>query len=195
MIQAETTPLEQLLGPVTDERKDQDQLRDQLVTASATIETYREAMAEAISLLDTCKETTAQPTTDRVIAMLDAMLGSEGKAHLLALRQHEALVNGLLAYRSNVIETLLPDICPSCGMPNREHAARCRYGIALTLIPEGMPPIEESATFRLGCNANLMRTWIQGLGKAQGALVESGHGQITEIEDIVKSMQGALAEM
>lgn len=177
----------------TEERKQS--LQDQFTEASATIETYREAMAEAISLLETCKESTAQATTDRIIAMLDTVLGSEGREHLIALRQHEALVNGLLAYRSNVIETLLPDTCPHCGMANREHAARCRYGLALTLIPEGMPPIEESATFRLGCNANLMRTWITALEKHETELIESGHGTSPELMDLITNMKGALTEM
>ena len=136
----------------------------------AIIENLREAINEVIQILKPCSDSTAQVDTDRSIELLTHVLGLEGAEHLKALRQHEALVMGLLAYRSNALESLLPDICPSCLRPHRQHAERCRYGLALTLIPEGMPPIEASAVYRTGVISEEIVRWAAALDVLAGSV-------------------------
>jgi hypothetical protein len=125
----------------------------------AMILNYREGIAYALERLRHCRHCPDKMLDGEVHTLFDALLGMDGKDHLKALREHEALVMGLLAYRANAIEALLPDTCPGCGMTKREHGEGCRFGIALTLLPPGMPSIEESASFQLGVIAGQIRTW------------------------------------
>lgn len=134
-----------------------------LKEAHAKVENYQEGCAYALQRLKHCKGCSSQPIANELTNLFNTLLGMDGKAHLKALRDHEALVMGLLAYRANAIEALLPDTCPGCGAPGRQHLDGCRFGLALTLLPEGMPSIEQSATFKLGVIGQQLRTWADDL--------------------------------
>ena len=134
-----------------------------LKEANATIENYREGVAYAIQLIKHCHDCAVNPGLNDALALLDTLLGMDGKAHLKALRDHETKVMGLLAFRANAIEALLPDVCPHCQLPGHQHAEQCRYGLALTMLPDGMPSIEEGSTFKLGVIGQQIRSWADRL--------------------------------
>ena len=133
----------------------------------ARVENFREGAAYALQRLKRCSGCGSQPVSDELIHLFDALLGMDGKAHLKLLRDHEAMIMGLLAFRANAIETLLPEVCPGCGQAGRTHMVHCRYGMALTLLPEGMPSIEESASFKLGVIGQAIRGWADQLDEAR----------------------------
>jgi hypothetical protein len=147
----------------------------ELAEQDAALENYREAMAEAISMLRSDEQ--LPPT--QIAQMLEEVLGLDGRKHLAILQTHEELVMGLMAFRTNALESLLPDTCPDCGMEARQHTQACRYGMAMTLIPEHMPPIEASAVFKLGVIAGQIREWSDEVlcltGEGQGPAALIGH--------------------
>jgi len=134
----------------------------------AIIENLREGLSASVEHL----RAGGQPQD--VAANLELLLGIEGEEHLHLLRQHEQLVMALLAYRIHTIESLLPEVCPVCHLGERQHTERCRIGLALTLLPEGMPPIEESAVRRLAVMEDAMELWITRLqaGEVERVLVD-----------------------
>lgn len=131
----------------------------------AIITNLREGMADAIEALRADQDPFA------VANLLESVLGIEGAEHLRGLRQHESLVMALLAYRIGVIESLLPDECPVCHLNNRQHTERCRIGLAITLIPEQMPPIEESASRILAVMRDQLSGWIERIHAGETGIV------------------------
>ena len=132
---------------------------------NAIIENLREGIADAITMLEGSLTPSA---SSPAIELLQGILGMDGEEHLKALREHERLVMALLAFRVHALEQALPDTCPKCGQTGRIHDPQCLFGLALTLIPDHMPPIEASAVRRLAACKDQLATWADELDALTG---------------------------